>query len=61
MNAYKNQHYMAPCSEILSMDLEGITCSSPGGNGDATEGQLSLPVPGDLLDDPILLEDLLQQ
>lgn len=60
MNAYKNQHYMAPCSEFLSMDLEGITCSSPGGNGGYSEGELSLPVPGDLLDDPIFIEDILQ-
>ena len=58
MNTHMNKTYITPCSEFLSMDLEGITCSSMPG-GDATEGQLS--VPGDLLDDPILLEDLLQQ
>ena len=41
------------------MDLEGITCSSQG-NGDYSDGQLSIPVTGYLLDDQILIEDILQ-
>jgi len=60
MNTYKNQRYMAPCSEILSMDLEGITCNSPGGDSGWDEGSLSIPAPDVLLNDPILVEDILQ-
>jgi len=51
--------YLTPCSEFLSMDLEGITCSSQD-NGDYSDGQLSIPVTGYLLDDQILIEDILQ-
>ena len=59
MNTHMNKTYIPPCSEFLSMDLEGITCqSNPEGGWD--EGQLSLPSPGDLFDDPIIVEDLLQ-
>lgn len=60
MNTYKNQRYMAPCSEFLSMDLEGITCTSPGPDSGWDEGSLSIPVPDDLLNDSILVEDILQ-
>ena len=49
--------YLTPCSEFLSMDLEGITCIS---NGDYSDGQLSSPVPDYLFEDPIIVEDLLQ-
>ena len=58
MNTHMNKTYITPCSEFLSMDLEGITCSSAGGNGGYDEGELSLPIPG--MDDPIIVEDLLQ-
>ena len=60
MNTHMNKTYITPCSEFLGMDLEGITCASPGGHGGYNEGELSIPIPGDLTDEPILIEDLLQ-
>ena len=60
MNTHMNKTYLTPCSEFLSMDLEGITCSSAGGNGGYDEGELSLPIPGNLTEDPIFIEDILQ-
>jgi len=60
MNTHMNKTYITPCSEFLSMDLEGITCvSNPGGG--YGEGELSsLPIPGNLTEDPIFIEDILQ-
>lgn len=54
-----NKPYVTPCSEVLSIDLEGITCSSPGGNGGYTEGELSLPISGNLTDEPIIIDNSL--
>lgn len=59
MNTHMNKAYITPCSEFLSMDLEGITCTSNPGGGYG-EGELSLPIPGNLTEDPIFIEDILQ-
>jgi hypothetical protein len=61
MKAFNNKPYITPCSENLSMDLEGITCASAGGSGDYHEGEgLSVTPPVEFFEDPIVYDDLLQ-